>query len=622
MKTKSLLTTCNVFTIFSIACFACNKKFDSPPPYAPPNLTPTLTIAQLKAQHIFGSYEIISTDDIIEGVVIANDSSGNFYKQVIIEDTSGGIAINIDDYNLYTSYPEGRRVFVKLKGLIMYDDNKLIEIGGSKDANNNINPIAGSIKDQYVIKGVYGDAVTPTTVDITELNDEYQNTLIRLENFEFSETDTSKVYADTSTSKNAVSYLLKNCSNKSIILRTSGFASFAGAALPNGNGSITAVYSVYNSSKQLYVRDTSDVQFYNTRCNGGPATLTSIANIRSMYSGSGVKLGAYKIAGVVISDASNKNISSGSVILQDGNAGISVYFGGTIAYSLGDSIVLDVTGDSLLDYNGSLEIKALGTIKPAAVATGRTVVPQRLSIAQLSSNLSSIECTLVKISAAVATGGTTYSGNRTLTDASGNMSLFTSSAATFANNNLPTDTSDWIGYAKLYGSTKEFMIRNLSDVTATDQVVGGGIELSSSPFTLNFDDLANGLPTGVSVKISSTSTSAGADATFISSPTTWNNTSSGFKNYASATTLTASSDAVAQNSCTNRALGVKQTSATGYDPGAAFLIHINNTIGKTNLALHFLLQSLDESAGRTTTWEVQYALGENPTSFIPVTTSP
>jgi len=96
MKTKSLLTACNLVTICSLACFACNKKFDMPPPYAPPNLTPTLTIAQLKAQHTFGGYEIISTDDIIEGVVIANDSSGNFYKQIIIEDTSGGIAITLE----------------------------------------------------------------------------------------------------------------------------------------------------------------------------------------------------------------------------------------------------------------------------------------------------------------------------------------------------------------------------------------------------------------------------------------------------------------------------------------------------------------------------------------------
>ena len=103
--------------------------------------------------HILGSTENITTDDIIEGVVIANDSSGNFYKQIIIEDSTAGIAINIDDYNLYTAYPVGRNVFIKLNGLILYDDNRLISIGGSKDANNNINPIAAPLKNQYVIKG-------------------------------------------------------------------------------------------------------------------------------------------------------------------------------------------------------------------------------------------------------------------------------------------------------------------------------------------------------------------------------------------------------------------------------------------------------------------------------------
>ena len=64
---------------------SCNKKFDEPPAYVPPDLTPTLTIAQLKAMHVTGSSETITTGDIIEGVVVANDSSGNFYKQIIID---------------------------------------------------------------------------------------------------------------------------------------------------------------------------------------------------------------------------------------------------------------------------------------------------------------------------------------------------------------------------------------------------------------------------------------------------------------------------------------------------------------------------------------------------------
>ena len=44
--------------------------------------------------------------------------------------------------------------------------------------------------------------------------------------------------------------------------------------------------------------------------------------------------------------------------------------------------------------------------------------------------------------------------------------------------------------------------------------------------------------------------------------------------------------------------------------------------GKTNLLLSFLLQSLYESAGRTTSWQVDYAIGDNPTSFTAVATSP
>ena len=613
-----------LFAIALVITISCNKKFDEPPPYTPPILTPTLTIAQLKAKHVSGSTETITTDDIIQGVVIANDSSGNFYKQIIIEDSTAGIAINIDDYNLYTSYPVGRNVYIKLNGLILYDDNKLIEIGGSKDANNNINPIASPIKNNYVIKGKTSNYVTPKLLDIGDLNDTYQNMLIQLTNMEFDEADTSKIYADTSSSKNAVSFLLKNCSNKSITLRNSGFASFAGINVPNGNGYINCIYSVYNTSKQLLIRDTSDVQFTNTRCNGGPAVQTSIANIRSMYSTNDIKLGAYKIGGVVISDAANKNIAVGSVVLQDGNAGISVYFGGTITYNLGDSIVLDVTGDSLQNYNGSLEIKtSYGTIKPTPVATGRSVIPQQLSISQLNDNLSNIEFTLVKITNATVTGGGIYSGNKTLTDASGSITLFTSSSATFANDNVPTDVSDWIGFGKFFGSSKEFTIRNTSDVTASGGNGGtDGIELTTSPFTLNFDNIAAGLPAGVLVKLSSTSTSIGTDGTFSGSQSSWSNTSSGFKNYASATGLNAGSSSDDQNASVNRSLGVKQTSSTGYDPGAAFVFEINNTTGKSNLALSFLLQSLADGVGRTTTWQVDYAIGDNPTSFIPVATSP
>ena len=128
---------------------------------------------------------------------------------------------------------------------------------------------------------------------------------------------------------------------------------------------------------------------------------------------------------------------------------------------------MDVTGDSLKSYKGSLEIDAYGTTKPTPVTTGITVIPQILTIQQLSDNLGDIEYTLVKILNASASGGTTYGGSRTLTDATGNMSLYTSTGtttATFANDALPVGPHNWTGYAKFFGTTKEFQIRNTNDV--------------------------------------------------------------------------------------------------------------------------------------------------------------
>ncbi|HXL57966.1 MAG TPA: lamin tail domain-containing protein, partial [Chitinophagaceae bacterium] len=61
-------------------------------------------------------------------------------------------------------------------------------------------------------------------------------------------------------------------------------------------------------------------------------------------------------------------------------------------------------------------------------------------------------------------GGGTFSGNRTLTDATASITLYTSSNAVFAADALPADAKTWTGYCNAFNSTKEFAIRNASDV--------------------------------------------------------------------------------------------------------------------------------------------------------------
>jgi hypothetical protein len=149
--------------------------------------------------------------------------------------------------------------------------------------------------------------------------------------------------------------------------------------------------------------------------------------------------------------------------------------------------------------------------------------------------------------------------------------------------------------------------------------------LTTSPYTQNFDGISAGLPQGFYAKVGATASSIGTSDMLQYggwAPTVWSQTSAGAKNFASATGLTSASDATAQGASTDRAFGIRQTSSTGYDPGSAFVVLLTNTTGKSNFQMSFQLESLDASIGRTTSWIVDYGLGDAPTSFTPVSTTP
>src|SRR4051812_24420227 len=194
-----MLVTPIVFA--SMVIISCNKKFDEPPAYVAPNITGDLTISDLKAMHTTSHLEQIAVDKTISGIVIADDRSGEFYKTIVIQDSTGGISIKLDGYDLYTNYPIGRMIFIKVKELYLGDYNKLIQLGGginNSGSTPDLAPIASPLFDQYIIKGTLNNFVTPRLIKVSDLNDSYQNTLIQLDSFEFATADTSKTFADSS----------------------------------------------------------------------------------------------------------------------------------------------------------------------------------------------------------------------------------------------------------------------------------------------------------------------------------------------------------------------------------------------------------------------------------------
>ncbi len=621
----------------------CKKDFDAPPAPTDPNLTVTHTLKQLKALHVTGgTIDVISTDMVVSGVVVANDKSGNLYKEIYIQDGTAGISVQLDVAGLHNSFPVGRKVFIKCKGLALSDYNRLMQLGIKATVNNapSLQAIASNLIGQYVIGGSLNNPITPKDVTVnqlgTSMSDDNIGTLIQLNNYEFLPADTSKTYADTSAYRNTQNLTVRNCqANSSVIIRTSGYADFAGLNVPNGNGTLTAIYTVFGTTKQLLVRDTADVKFNNPRCGQGATTLMNTADLRALFTGTTATIPeGRRITGVVISDRTTNNINSQNIVLQQGTglAGILVRFEGPHNFSLGDSIDVNVSQQELSEFNGLLQVNNVPLAYASSKATGKSITPRTATLAQVATNFEAWESTLVRTGPASLSGGTagTYAGNVTMNDGA-TLVLYTAIGASFANQSYPSTVASVTGYLTQFGTLQEISVRNpgapLNDVVAAGGSSGSGLELTSSPYTQNFNNLAGGLPKGVFVKIGATTTSAGTGdmpvyGTGLGTGTLWNQTSAGLKNFASATGLTATSDATAQNGAANRALGIRQTSSTGYDPGASYLFRIDNTIGKSNLQLSFLLQSLDNSIGRTTIWKVQYGFGDNPSTFTDATTAP
>ncbi len=622
---------------------SCKKTFDEPPGPADPALTATHTIKQLRAMHtVSGAFDVINTDIIISGVVVANDKSGNLYKEIYIQDGTAGINVLLDANGLYNSYPVGRKVFIKCNGLCLSDYNRLPQLGIKAVVAGapSIQGIASNLIDSYLIGGSLNNPVVPKIVTVSQLttnmSDDNLGTLIQLNNYEFITTDSSKTFADTSAYRNSVNLTVKSCqANSSIIIRSSGYANFAGINVPNGNGTLLAIYTLFGSTKQLLIRDTSDVRFNNPRCGQGPTTLMNTSDVRALFTGTTTAApDGKRITGVVISDRTTSNINSQNLVLQQGTglAGILVRFDAPHTFNLGDSIDVNVSQQEVSEFNGLLQVNNVPIGYATRISTGKTITPRNVTLAQVNANFEAWESTLVKTGPVALSGGTsgTYSGSVTMNDGA-SLVLFTSAGASFSGQTYPANASSVTGYLTQFGTTNELSIRNpggtLNDVVSAGGGGGTGLPLTTSPYTQNFNGIAGGIPQGFFVKIGATASSlATGDMPIfggsLATPTDWNNVSAGVKNFASATGLTATATSAQQSGSANRALGIRQTSATGYDPGSAFVILLDNTIGKTNFSLSFLLQSLDNSVGRTTTWVVDYGFGDTPSSFTTIATSP
>jgi len=154
----------------------------------------------------------------------------------------------------------------------------------------------------------------------------------------------------------------------------------------------------------------------------------------------------------------------------------------------------------------------------------------------------------------------------------------------------------------------------------------GQLALTGTNYVQNFNAIAGGLPPGWSVRTNAGATRLGDIATnYNGTGKTWGDTTGEFGNCASTvnnsgTNFLGAESTTIQAACTNRALAIRQTGSFG-DPGAAFTLQVSNTIGVSNIIWSLDVELLRANAN-STTWTMQYAVGNSPNSFVTLGTFP
>lgn len=463
-------------------------SYSDVPQIADPNLPVNYTIQQLKDAYRSSGQTVmsISGDYTIKAIVTADDRSGNFYKEIVIQDGSAAIGVQIDRSNLYNDFPIGRQIYIKLQGMAISSSDNLIKLGGYVDTVSvpgarQLGYVISSQIPRYIVKGTTGNKVDAEEVSISSLTDAYQYKLIKLKNVEFDCTNVGATYADA-VGLNDANRTLNACSGGNIIIRSSGYSSFAASKVAPGNGDLIAIYTVFRTTKQLKLRELADLTMdsTSTRCvscggggggggGGGNPTLIDIATLRGTYAGSGVKIGDNFIEGTVISDKDNKNTDGRNMILQDATGGLAIRFTANHTFAVGDKVKLTFVNDSLTKFNGLMQVNNFSLADATKIGTG-TISPQVITITQLRNSFSQYESELIQLAGVTISGGSTfYSGtssgsSRTVSDGTANVTMWTLSGATFAGTTIPSGSRTVTAIAGYFGTSPQIILRSAADV--------------------------------------------------------------------------------------------------------------------------------------------------------------
>ena len=220
-----------------------------------------ISISQLKAFFVYRRVHTITADLVVRGYVVSSDRTGNFYKEIYLQDKlenpTAAIHVMLDQADLYNRFNIGREIYIYLKGLHIGEArraNGIISLGGelNEDGDEVTHLRALDIQDHFFRSKTTAE-VLPRPVLFSEINNSHIGMYVEVANVRFAAAEQGKPFVDPKDYYDT-QRKMEACEGQSkvpFLLETSAFAAFKDLPLPSGTGSIKGIVSKTYNGRNL-----------------------------------------------------------------------------------------------------------------------------------------------------------------------------------------------------------------------------------------------------------------------------------------------------------------------------------------------------------------------------------
>ena len=235
-------------------------------------------ISDIKNLHTPGEANVISDNFYIKGYVTSSDATGNFYKEIYIQNEpsspTDAIRLLIDITDSYNMFNLGREVYINLQGLYVGEyrtGDGVISIGELDSGQNRIANIRETVAKEHILRSTNTSQLSPLSVKFSDISDAHIGIMVEVSNVSVIPSQVDKPYVDPYDLYDTQRTLeaCEGFGKTPFILETSAYANFKQNSLPSGTGTIKGIVSkTYNGdSLVLMLNSIEDVDLSGEACS-------------------------------------------------------------------------------------------------------------------------------------------------------------------------------------------------------------------------------------------------------------------------------------------------------------------------------------------------------------------